>query len=135
MIVDECHHIPAKTFREAIGKFQTFYLYGFTATPKRKHNDEKLIYAYLGPCISEVTMEEKGEVNNQIIIRETQLSVPFDYKEDHYETLSKMLIFDTTRNQQIVDDLLREIHQQKKILVLTERKEHIQVLQLYLKGH
>ena len=46
-----------------------------------------------------------------------------------------MLIFDTTRNQQIVNDLLHEMHQQKKILVLTERREHIQVLQLYVKKH
>jgi superfamily II DNA or RNA helicase len=45
-----------------------------------------------------------------------------------------MLIFDTARNQQIVEDLFHEVNQQKKILVLTERKEHLQVLQLYLKG-
>ena len=36
IIVDECHHIPAKSFREAIVNFNSFYLYGLTATPKRK---------------------------------------------------------------------------------------------------
>jgi hypothetical protein len=41
IIVDECHHIPAKSFREAIVNFNSFYLYGLTATPKRKNNDEK----------------------------------------------------------------------------------------------
>lgn len=135
IIVDECHHIPAKTFREALSKFQTFYLYGFTATPKRKYNDEKLIYAYLWPCISEISLDEKVPVVNQIIIKDTQLSIPFDYKQDNYETLSKILLFDTARNQQIVNDLLQEVRQKKKILILTERKEHIQVLQLYLKGY
>ena len=48
IIVDECHHIPAKSFREAIVDFNSFYLYGLTATPKRKNNDEKLIYVYIG---------------------------------------------------------------------------------------
>ena len=48
IIVDECHHIPAKSFREAIVNFNSFYLYGLTATPKRKNNDEKLIYVYIG---------------------------------------------------------------------------------------
>lgn len=39
IIVDECHHIPAKTFRKTITAFNPKYLYGFTATPMRKHND------------------------------------------------------------------------------------------------
>ena len=33
IIVDECHHIPAKTYRDTIGKLSTYYLYGLTATP------------------------------------------------------------------------------------------------------
>jgi len=48
IIVDECHHIPAKSFREAIVNFNSYFLYGLTATPKRKNNDEKLIYVYIG---------------------------------------------------------------------------------------
>lgn len=46
IIIDECHHIPAKSFREAIVHFNAFYLYGLTATPKRKNNDQKLIFIY-----------------------------------------------------------------------------------------
>ncbi|WP_462282147.1 TOTE conflict system archaeo-eukaryotic primase domain-containing protein, partial [Salinivirga cyanobacteriivorans] len=48
IIIDECHHIPAKSFREAIVNFNAFYLYGLTATPKRKNNDQKLIFVYIG---------------------------------------------------------------------------------------
>ena len=47
IIVDECHHIPAKTFREIIRNFHSFYLYGLTATPIRKNKDEKLIFMHL----------------------------------------------------------------------------------------
>jgi len=55
VLVDECHHIPAKTFRKVITKLNPYYLYGFTATPKRKNNDEKLIYIFLGKyCILSV---------------------------------------------------------------------------------
>jgi len=39
IIIDECHHIPAKSFRESIVNLNAFYLYGLTATPKRKNND------------------------------------------------------------------------------------------------
>ena len=41
VIVDECHHMPARTFRDVITKFSPKYLYGLTATPTRKNNDEK----------------------------------------------------------------------------------------------
>ena len=48
ILVDECHHIPAETFRNTIDKLNTFYLYGLTATPFRKYNDDKLIFAFIG---------------------------------------------------------------------------------------
>jgi len=134
IIIDECHHIPAKTFREAISSFHTYYLYGFTATPKRKNNDEGLIYSYIGPVISEITTNPNVQKDaHQIIIRKTNLSVPFDYMSDGYQMVSKILIYDTTRNAMILKDILHEVSKQKRILVLTERKEHIDVLALYLK--
>jgi len=75
----------------------------------------------------------KQTEDHQIIIRETDLFVPFNYKIDHYETISKVLVFDTARNSQIVKDILNEVKQQKRVLVLTERKDHIDILSLYLK--
>jgi superfamily II DNA or RNA helicase len=41
--------------------------------------------------------------------------------------------YDTGRNQLIVNDLTDVVDQKKSILVLTERKAHIDVLNLYLK--
>lgn len=136
VIVDECHHIPAKTFRETIIQFNSYYLYGLTATPKRKNNDEMLIYIYIGEILHEITQKEFAEIEQagfDINIKETNLDVPFDYKIDKYETLSKVLIYDTARNQIIVNDIIAEVPKQKVILVLTERKSHIDILNLYLK--
>lgn len=140
IIVDECHHIPAKTFRDTISRFNSYYLYGLTATPKRKYNDEKLIYHYLGDVIATVDQNYQNEIFKQnvlttINICQTQLSVPFDYQIDQFETISKILIFDTTRNSLICQSVLKEILKGRKILILTERKEHVEVLKLYLKNH
>ncbi|MBI4595738.1 MAG: DEAD/DEAH box helicase family protein [Candidatus Tectomicrobia bacterium] len=44
IVVDECHHIPAATFREVVSQLNPKYIYGLTATPKRKHNDEKRVH-------------------------------------------------------------------------------------------
>ncbi len=46
IIIDECHHIPAKSFREVIHQLAPYYQYGLTATPFRRNNDEKLLFVY-----------------------------------------------------------------------------------------
>lgn len=136
IIIDECHHIPAKSFREAIVNFNSFYLYGLTATPKRKNNDEKLIYIYIGNILynaEQVAQIRKDQTHVEINIRETTLFAPFDYKIDKYETISRILIHDTNRNSLIIKDIENNINRFKTILVLTERKAHVDILNLYLK--
>ncbi len=136
IIVDECHHIPAKSFRGVISQLNSYYLYGLTATPKRKNNDEKLIYMYIGNILYEMTQEEQLLAQNmkaEINIKETNLFAPFDYRIDKYEMISQILIHDTHRNSLITDDIEQHIARFKSILILTERKNHVDILNLYLK--
>ena len=142
IIVDECHHIPAKTFREVIANLNSQYLYGLTATPKRKHNDEQLIYVYIGEIIAEMKsgdFEEENAENTvsrkpKIIIKETNLEIPFQWKTDKFQLLAKIISFDTARNKIIVDDILDQVKVGNKTLVLSERKEHLEIIELCLKG-
>lgn len=136
IIVDECHHIPAKSFREAIVNFNSYYLYGLTATPKRKNNDEKLIYVYIGNILynaEQIDQIRKKQTRVEINIRDTNLYAPFDYKIDKYETISRILIHDTNRNSLILDDIEKNADRFKTFLILTERKAHVDILNLYLK--
>ncbi|WP_374465639.1 DEAD/DEAH box helicase family protein [Chryseobacterium sp.] len=134
IIVDECHHIPAETFRKTIGSFNSFCLYGLTATPFRKYNDDKLIFAYLGDVIANVLpIEIEDYKHAQIIIRNTNFDVPFNSKTDNFETLSRILIHDSSRNKLILNDVKTELNQGKKVVIITERKEHIDTLYLFLK--
>lgn len=133
LIIDECHHIPVETFRTTLSQIFPENLFGFTATPLRKNNDEAFIFAYLGPIIATGILPT-NEKPTEIIIKTTETNLPFDYQTDPFELLAKTLIFDPKRNQQIINDLLLELSLEKKILVLTERKEHLGILQLYLKN-
>ena len=134
IILDECHHIPAETFRNTISKLQTFYLYGLTATPFRKYNDSKLIFIHLGEIIAEIKSNEISTAKKtKIIIKNTELDIPFNSKTDKFETLSKILVHDSTRNKAILDDVINELKSDKKVIIITERKEHIDSLYQYLK--
>ena len=145
IIIDECHHIPASTFREVIVQFAPRYLYGLTATPQRKNHDETLIFDYIGPIIT--TMQPQAvetspllssngpqQPSTTLTIHETKLEVPFTPKVDQYDLLSKLIIFNDVRNIQIVTNVLELTTKGLKVLVLTERKDHVDVLQLYLRG-
>ena len=134
IIVDECHHIPAKTYRDTITKLPTYYLYGLTATPFRKYNDGKIIFSHLGEIIVEIKPTEISSYKQaKIIIRNTELDIPFNSKTDQFETLLKILIHDSTRNKLILEDVFTELKLGKKVVIITERKEHIDTLNQYLK--
>ena len=136
IIIDECHHVPAKTFRETIVKFNSYYLYGLTATPKRKNNDQKLIFVYIGNILHKVEQHEdlkEKNVKPEINIKETNLYAPFDYRIDNYETISRILVHDTQRNNLILNDIHENISRFNTILILSERKAHVDILNLYLK--
>ncbi len=136
IIIDECHHIPAKSFREAIIKFNAYYLYGLTATPQRKNNDQKLIFVYIGNILHRLDQHEylkEKNIKTEINVMETGLYAPFDYKIDNYETISNILIHDTKRNSIILSDIENNANRFKSILILSERKAHVELLNLYLK--
>ena len=113
IIVDECHHIPAATFREVIAQLNPKYIYGLTATPKRKHNDEKLIYVYIGEIIARMEASDIAPVSNlpyqppDVLIRTTNLAVPFKFTTDLFQLLAKVVCFDTARNQLIIENILK----------------------------
>ncbi len=134
IIIDECHHVPAETFRNTIEKLHTFYLYGLTATPFRKYSDGKLIFTHIGEIIATIKPNEiEAFQQAKIVIRNTELDVPYNSKTDSFETLSKILIHDSTRNKLILEDVKRELNIGKKVVIITERKEHIASLNQFLK--
>jgi superfamily II DNA or RNA helicase len=134
ILIDECHHIPAESYRNTIQQFNSHYLYGLTATPFRKYNDGKLIFIHLGEIITEITAQQTGKHKEaSVTIQNTELDVPFNPKTDRFETLSKILIHDSSRNKLILQDITNELNRGKKVVILTERKEHIDSLHQYLK--
>lgn len=111
-------------------------MYGLTATPKRKNNDQKLIFVYIGNLLHQVNQKEyldEKNIRTEINIKETELFAPFDYKIDKYETISRILVHNTQRNSIIIRDIEENADRFKTILILSERKSHVDILNLYLK--
>lgn len=135
VVVDECHHIPAKTYRTLLAQLPTRYMYGLTATPYRKFSDGKLIFLFLGEIIAELALPQDATKKPlSIRIQETDFDVPFNPKTDQFDVLSKILVHDSARNELILKNVRVELDRRKKVVLLTERREHIESLHQYLKS-
>lgn len=142
VIIDECHHVPAQMFRNVVSKFPARYRFGLTATPSRKYNDEKLMGAYLGNVVHTVDKEEvrsarpqqlQQDQNDEVVVRTTGVTTPFGTTSRDFQLISKVLSNDASRNTLIAADIAHEAKSGKKCLVLTERKEHAEMLRAYLR--
>jgi superfamily II DNA or RNA helicase len=121
VIVDECHHIPAITFEQIVKNFKGKYLLGLSATPNRKDELQPILYQQLGD-ISYEYKKKKTHTNKLQIIKTN-----FESSADNYATIINELCLDENRNNLIIDAIKTNI--QRKILVLTDRIEHINVLE------
>ena len=125
VIVDECHHIPAVTFEQIIKNFKGKYILGLSATPNRKDELEPILYQQLGK-ISYEYKKAKSHTNKLLVVK-----TDFTSNSDNYSTLINELCLDEARNKLIVEAIKSNIN--RKILLLTDRIEHINILQNLLK--
>ena len=59
-MVDECHHIPAAAFENAVRQIPARRWLGLTATPYRRDELDDLIALQLGPVRHTMTAPEPG---------------------------------------------------------------------------
>src|SRR5690606_17441207 len=69
----------------------------------------------------------------EVFVKQTDLAVPLNCKTDNFETLSESLIQHSQRNILILNDIRGALSRGTQIAIITERKEHIDTLYLFLK--
>ena len=132
VIVDECHHIPARTFTDAVGLFDSAYTLGLSATPYRRDKLTRLIYFYLGDKIHQIKPQElqaKGRIMRaQLIKRETGCKYFFD--SDEYQYMIAALVADRKRINLIVEDVIIQTCSSGDgiALVISDRVAHCEEL-------
>ena len=122
VIVDECHHIPAITFELIIKQFKGRYILGLSATPNRKDGLQPILFHQLGQIAYEY--KKKRTITHNIKLIKTE----FKSEGDNYTDILSDLINDKTRNELIIQEVIKNSH--KKILLLTDRIEHINNLSI-----
>jgi len=126
LIIDEAHHIPAVSFEYPLKRFRGRYVLGLSATPKRKDGMEPVLYLQCGGVAYETAKNST--------MRHTLKTVPTNYETllDHFGMMLSEMTEDDKRNRLIIDEIRRLPH--RKMLVLSERIEHLNLLWHLLNG-
>lgn len=133
IIIDECHHVPAKTLSKVVKQFSTTYALGLTATAYRRDKLEKLMHFYISSTVIKAKSSLKNrkstevKVKTKLITKKTGFQVSNSTNSDFNE-IGKELIFNNKRNQIIVQDIVNALRVGAKCLVLTERIDHCKIL-------
>ena len=133
-IYDECHHLGAETFSNALSRINTYYQLGLSATPDRADGLSRVFEWYLGPVI----VRRAHVVRQHVVVRQVTWCLPPSDAEQAAQ-LQKRYENDRTRKRgkymefiaecqsrtlfvaDIVVKLFLEDPQHRKILVLSER--------------
>ena len=132
-IFDECHHLGAANFSRALLKIQPRSMLGLSATPTRDDGLTKVFEWFLG---TPVYWEKTREADPDVVVRR----IPFDCNDEAYRNipcdnrgemiLARLLtqVCECEMRSKVIDHLLRELvkEPQRRILVLSERKSHLE---------
>jgi len=136
VVVDECHHVPAKTFAAVVRQLRPRYLLGLTATATRRDQLERLIFVYLGTKVKAPdpqTLERSQHiVLPSLVVRDTALELPATL--DHQGRV-RAVCEDEERNRLIAQDVLQAVNRGHLVLVLTDRTLHCDRLEEMLLSH
>lgn len=135
IIVDECHHVSAFSFEQVLKRFKAKYVLGLTATPKRKDGHHPITVMQCGPLLKAVKdAADSSPLIRTVVVRETSFRMSSEVEKPEMHELYEALSTNTIRNQLIASDIAKAADDGRCPLVLTERVEHIQVLQKMLSG-
>ncbi|MCF6314532.1 MAG: DEAD/DEAH box helicase family protein [Verrucomicrobiales bacterium] len=134
VIVDECHHISARSFELAIRRSKARYILGLSATVVRKDGHHPIVFMQCGPIRYRVDAREQAAIrpfNHQVIVRPTgfRASAPSDPDmRIEFQQLYSELLINEARNQLICNDVITAVRDGRSPLVLTERTQHLETL-------
>jgi len=131
VIVDECHHVGAVSFDAILKRTKAKFVLGLTATPIRRDGQQPIIFMQCGP-IRYTAAKPAGAPHDLEVVprsRFTRIDLPTDAG---IQEVFRYLASDLARTEAIAAEVKDAYEQGRKVLVLTERTEHLDALRASL---
>ncbi|MDO8332133.1 MAG: DEAD/DEAH box helicase family protein [Fluviicoccus sp.] len=128
VIVDECHHIGAASFDAILKRIKAKYVLGLTATPIRRDGLQPIIFMQCGPIRYTAAKPMGAPHDLEVAPRFITSSVPLP-ADDGIQDIFRLLASDPQRTETLVAEIVNAYELGRKVLVLTERTDHLAAIQ------
>jgi superfamily II DNA or RNA helicase len=138
VIVDECHHLSAQTFESVVRQTKARFVVGLSATVARKDGHHPIVTMQCGPVRYRVNARVQAAARpfeHVVLLRPTGFRsrrAPEPDRRVEFQALYQELVTDGSRNQQIAGDVIDGVNCGRSTLVLTERNDHLDILEQLL---
>jgi superfamily II DNA or RNA helicase len=131
VIVDECHHVGAASFDAILKQAKAKYVLGLTATPIRRDGQQPIIFMQCGS--TRHTAAKPTGTPHDLAVTPCTLHSRIDLpQEAGIQDVFRHLAIDQARTDAIAAEVINGYGQGRKVLVLTERTEHLDAIQTAL---
>lgn len=133
VIVDECHHVGAVSFDAILKRTKAKYVLGLTATPIRRDGQQPIIFMQCGP-IRHTAAKPAGAPHDLEVTPYSLRGCIGLPREAGIQDVFRHLANDQGRTAAIASEIGRAFNQGRKVLVLTERTDHLEAISAALAG-
>ena len=134
ILVDEVDHAGAWGVYQALRRFVPYYVYGFSATPFRRHGDKLLLEASFGHVNATVSLSDLQHQGYlaPITVRIREIGVenklPAGSAQSWQEVYSRGVVTHAERNRAVVEDIKALVAEGRQVLVNVDELTHIPAL-------
>jgi superfamily II DNA or RNA helicase len=127
VIVDECHHVGASSFDAILKRVKAKYVLGLTATPIRRDGQQPIIFMQCGLIRHTAAQPTSAPHDLEVVPRfmHTQLELS---QSAGIQDVFRCIASDQERTSVISTEIETAFRQGRKVLVLTERTEHLDAI-------
>lgn len=131
LVVDECHHLSARSFEQVARRAKAKFVTGLSATLTRKDGHHPIVFMQCGPVRYSVDAKEQAAARpfeHTVLVRSTGFRPVREANADtriQFNDLYDDLISDESRNRLICNEVVQSVREGRSPIVLTERNEHL----------
>jgi superfamily II DNA or RNA helicase len=127
VIVDECHHVGAVSFDAILKRTKSEFVLGLTATPIRRDGLQPIIFMQCGPTRHTAARPASAPHDLQVLpkSRSARIDLP---TTAGIQDVFRHIANDLARTEAIAAEITAAFEQGRKVLVLTERTEHLDAI-------
>ncbi|WP_347988691.1 DEAD/DEAH box helicase [Methylomonas sp. AM2-LC] len=130
VIFDECHHLSASSFEKVANACKAKYVLGLSATLTRKDGHHPIVFMQCGPIRYQVNAKNQAKKRpfDHLVHQRLTMFQMTDNSNHSIHEVYQALILNKDRNDLIVSDIKKALADGRIPIVLTERKEHVEIL-------